>query len=450
MRKVIMVTFFFLLVYAVKPCFTIVVGREASADGAVILAHNEDESGDPIIKIWWVPSKTGVEGFSLISGAQEVWRGNPDMLWLEMKQKYYADFFINSYGVAVISNRCRSVVERKMGEKGISYFLRRLAIERAKTAREAVLKAGQLIEKYGYPEGRTLTFADPKEGWLMHILGGKHWLAWRVPDDAVALLPNNFTAGIVDLKDRENILHSRGFLSFAIKNGFLKKGQTKFHFTETFSPDYSSSYNTGRWLSAYKVLTGRDFTGTPPFPPFIKLDYKLRPEKLFEVLRQRPAPGTDLSSLFAIRSICYYTTKHSFVLSLWGNQPGDILLWLSPARPEATPYIPIFFEARKIFPSWNGSHREILPEHFLLKGKVREEVPHMLYYPFRTHADEVYLSSKNPLLFWKEYEKNYLRMAYQVRERAKALMKEGKMKEAREILINFSAGAIERARAQLR
>ncbi len=449
MRKVIFFIVFLLMVFTAQPCFTIVVGRDASASGAVLLAHNEDESGDPILKIWWVPARVGVEGFSLISGLQETWRGNPEMLWLEMKQKYFSDFFVNSYGVAVVSNACASKVRGAGRFEGISYFLRRLAVERAKTAREAVLKAGELIEKYGYPEGRTLTFVDPKEGWLMHILGGKHWLAWRVPDDAVALLPNNFTAGMVDLRDRDNILHSRGFLSFAVKEGFLKKGQFKFHFTATFSRNYDKTYNTGRWLSAYRILTGKAFSGKPPFPPYIKLPGKVRAQQLFKVLRQRPAPGTDLPSLFSTRSICYYTTKHSLVLSLWGREPGDILLWLAPARPDATPYIPIFFSARKLFPRWDLSHREILPYHFLIYRKLRDEVPFLLYYPFRTHADEVYLH-RDSMGGWRGYEEVYMKMAFKMRERVKELLREGKRTGAEQLLLNFSAGAIKVARSQLR
>ncbi len=439
---------FFLLYSAVKPCFTVVVGREASGSGAVLLAHNEDEMGDPPVKIWWVPSRQGLERFKLLNGALQTWRGNPEMLWVEMKLKYFSDFFVNSYGVAVVSNACASRVKGQ--RDGISYFLRRLAVERASSAREAVRRAGELIEKYGYPEGRTLTFVDPKEGWLMHILGGKHWLAWRVPDDAVALLANNFTAGEVDLRDRENLMHSKGFLSFAVKKGYLKKGEFKFHFSRTFSVNYSKKYNAGRWLSAYKILTGRDYADAPPFPPYIKLTYKVGPRKIFEVLRQRPQTGLDLPSLFSIRSVCYYTTKHSFVLSVGGVEPGKILLWFSPARPDASPYIPIFFSARKLFPPWKGSHSEILRQHFIITPEFRAEIPHLLYLPFRTYADAHYLNPHGQVRKWERLEETFFYLVRQGKERVKELLKEGKVREAEEFLTNLTGGALEMARSQLR
>ncbi len=439
---------FFLLYFAVKPCFTVVVGREASQSGAVLLAHNEDERGDPPLKIWWVPSRRGLERFKLLNGAQETWRGNPEMLWIEMKLKYFSDFFLNSFGVAVVSNACASKVKGK--RDGISYFLRRLAVERAASAREAVRRAGELIEKYGYPEGRTLTFVDPKEGWLMHILGGKHWLAWRVPDDAVALLPNNFTAGEVDLRDRENIMHSRGFLSFAVKKGYLKKGELKLHFSRIFSANYAKKYNAGRWLSAYKVLTGKDYTDAPPFPPYIRLPYKVGPRKIFEVLRQRPQGGLDLPSLLSIRSICYYTTKHSFVLSVEGTKPGKILLWFSPARPDASPYIPIFFAARKLFPVWKGSHSDILRRHFIIVPELRTEITQLLYYPFRTYADAHYLNPQDEMRKWKRLEDTFFHLVEQGKERVEELLKKGKRGEAEELLLNLTGGALEMAKAQLR
>ncbi|GEM_PF-5083393 len=447
MKKGILFLLSFLLFYRLAmPCFTIVVGREASRNGGVLLAHNEDERGDPPLKIWWVPARKGLERFKLLNGAQELWRGNPEMLWLEMKQKYFSDFFVNSYGVAVVSNACQS---RVPGDRdGIRYFLRRLAVERARSAREAVLKAGELIEKYGYPEGRTLTFVDPREGWLMHILGGKHWLAWRVPDDAVALLPNNFTAGEVDLRDRENIMHSRGFLSFAVKNGYLQKGEVRFHFSQTFSANYHREYNTGRWRSAYKILTGKDYPGAPPFPPYIRLGYKVAAKNLFEVLRQRPQPGLDIPSLFSIRSICYYTTKDSFVLSLKGTRPGDILLWLSPARPDASPYIPIYFAARRLFPPWRETHSRILREHFLISPKLRREIPYLLYYPFRTHADLRYLNPGADGDRWKRLEAAFFRLTRQGEERAREMLKKGLVKEAEEVLLHLSGGALEMARIQ--
>ena len=50
--------------------------------------------------------------------------------------------------------------------------LSRVALERTKTAREAIKLMGELIEKYGYyGTGETLLVADPNEGWVMEMAG---------------------------------------------------------------------------------------------------------------------------------------------------------------------------------------------------------------------------------------------------------------------------------------
>jgi len=62
-------------------------------------------------------------------------------------------------------------------------MLRRIMAEKARSAREAVQLAGQLVETYGYRgSGRTYSIADKNEAWMLAVIKGRHWLARRVPD----------------------------------------------------------------------------------------------------------------------------------------------------------------------------------------------------------------------------------------------------------------------------
>lgn len=76
---------------------------------------------------------------------------------------------------------------------GIGYGLRRLVAERARSAREAVEIAGALIEEFGYTSGRSYQFCDKNEAWVFQIPTGRRYVAKRIPDDHVYMIPNNYT-----------------------------------------------------------------------------------------------------------------------------------------------------------------------------------------------------------------------------------------------------------------
>ena len=73
-----------------------------------------------------------------------------------------------------------------------------LALQRFKTAREAVLGMAALMQEYGYSdEGETFSFADKEEVWMMDVIGkgpdtkGSVWVACRVPDGYITAHANS-------------------------------------------------------------------------------------------------------------------------------------------------------------------------------------------------------------------------------------------------------------------
>ena len=75
--------------------------------------------------------------------------------------------------------------------------LSRIAMERARTAREAVEIIGALIDEYGYSTygGNSHMFADEQEGWvLLNFAGGKGlWIAERLGPDDMSACPTPVT-----------------------------------------------------------------------------------------------------------------------------------------------------------------------------------------------------------------------------------------------------------------
>ncbi|MDM7926142.1 MAG: C69 family dipeptidase, partial [bacterium] len=200
-------------VRSLDACTSVVVGRKASATGAVLFGHNEDDYGDRVVNVWKVPRirHTPEERVRFLDGAEipqaaETWA----MLWFQVDGLKYSDLYCNEWGVTVASDACPSREGNpSLTDGGAGWPLRRVVAERARTAAEGARIAGQLLDRFGYPSsGRTLVICDSKEGWLLSMAAGKHWVAQRVPDDAVVVLPNTYVVRGVSAGDTGNFMLS--------------------------------------------------------------------------------------------------------------------------------------------------------------------------------------------------------------------------------------------------
>ena len=222
-------------------CFTVVVGRDASADGNLLIAHNEDDWGKQIVNLYKTPSQTHSKDEIVRFGngglINQVNKTN-GFIWIELPGMKVADSFINDQGVVITSNGCPSREDKPDStDGGILYWVRRLVAERANTAREGIKLAGDLINKFGYVSpGRTYTFADKNEAWILSAVYGKHWIAQRVPDSQVVVIPNYYTIGEIDLKDTSNFLGSPDIVDYAINRGwYYPDSGEKFHFAKAYT-----------------------------------------------------------------------------------------------------------------------------------------------------------------------------------------------------------------------
>ena len=132
-------------------CFTIIVGKNASADGSVIVAHNEDDFGDQIVNLHRVETieRTNDDFIKLNNGGtiEQIDRTN-GFIWIQLPGMKVADSYINDKGVVITSNGCPSREEAPDStDGGILYWMRRLVAERSSTAREGVKIAGDLIDQ---------------------------------------------------------------------------------------------------------------------------------------------------------------------------------------------------------------------------------------------------------------------------------------------------------------
>ena len=345
-------------------CFTVLVGREASADGSVIVAHNEDDYGNIIVNVRKITPRNYGPKIKINLGTGAVYETDGQtngFLWIEATSQEFADSFISDYGVVITSDACSSRENKEdLSDGGISYMLRRLVAEKARSAREAVQLIGQLVERYGYrSSGRTYSVADKNEAWMVAVIKGRHWFAQRVPDDQVAVIPNFYTIGQIRLDDPVNFMGSSDIIDYAKKNGWYDETRDgSFIFKKVFNrpsnrePVFDG--NTLRMWRGVSWLSGQKWEITTDFPFSFKPAKKVTPEMLMSLLRDH-YEGTPYEATKGyqqgspnktkFRTICTSSTINSFIACLNNKKPEPIstLVWLAFGKPDTTVYLPIYY-----------------------------------------------------------------------------------------------------------
>ena len=126
-------------------CFSIIVGRGASSDGSLLLGHNEDDKGT----------------------AEYYLNSTPQGLWAEVPGFKAADSFLNRWGVAIVSDNCKSREDREdYTAGGVLYDLRYSVFEFAHSAREASTSSDASWR------AAAIATADARIWWPMHAKPG--------------------------------------------------------------------------------------------------------------------------------------------------------------------------------------------------------------------------------------------------------------------------------------
>jgi dipeptidase len=101
-----------------------------------------------------------------------------------------------------------------------------LALERARTAREAIEVMTTLVAEHGYRStAESFSIADPQEVWLMEMIGkgpgstGAIWVARRVPEGFISAYANGIRIREIPMDDPESCLFSADIVDFAVEKG---------------------------------------------------------------------------------------------------------------------------------------------------------------------------------------------------------------------------------------
>ena len=144
-----------------------------------------------------------------------------------------------------------------------------VALERAKTAREAIDIIVDLANTYGYySSGESFSLADKEEVWVMDLIGkgpdnkGIVWVARRVPDGYICAHANQARISTFPLNDPENCIYAPDVITFAREKGYFSGEDKDFSFCDAYAPlDFSGMRGCeARAWAAFNILCDGKFT----------------------------------------------------------------------------------------------------------------------------------------------------------------------------------------------
>jgi dipeptidase len=314
-------------------CTVIIVGKNASVDGSVITTHTcdcgvcdwtwryipaADHKPGSMRKIYHInqfktfPPEEGLKW-------DVVYEKNFTGLEIPQLEHTYA-YMHGAFGY--MNDQQLAIGESTIGSRpkmnnltGAPKFditmLTLLAMERCKTAREAIKLMGSLAEEHGYGHtdyGEMLAVADPDEVWIFEIMPvgslwnpkigkpGAIWCAQRVPDDHVSVCPNESRIGEIDLNKPDYFMASPNVTSYAVENGYYDpESGEPFNWKKAYSPTEGSANSTHGWHGRLwrffdLVAPSKKFSPDVPnmdFPFSVKPDKKLSVEDVMRLTRDK-------------------------------------------------------------------------------------------------------------------------------------------------------------------
>ncbi|MGB2698593.1 MAG: C69 family dipeptidase [Candidatus Zixiibacteriota bacterium] len=283
-----------------EACTSLLVTKGASADGSVMITYTCDGEFHPHLE--YIPAGDYDPEDSL---EIKDWNGNVRGKVKQVPHTNAVVDLMNEHQLVIGETTFGGREELRNPEGLLHYWdLMQLALQRAKTAREAIKVMTDMVADYGYrSSGESFSIGDTKETWIMEMIGpdsggvGAEWVALRVPDGHICCHANKARIGEFPLDDPENCIYSENVISFAVEKGFYdpQSGQP-FRFCDAYDPatPKSQRYADARVWSIFRRATPsknlssdyhRAVEGAKPYPLWIKPDRKISLAFVFSLMR---------------------------------------------------------------------------------------------------------------------------------------------------------------------
>ena len=307
MRKktLLLVSFMFLLglgiTHRATACTNVLVSRGASADGSVMISYLADAGGfmDPL---YFYPGGNYQPGDSVDIICWHY--GHLLGRIPQVARTYKVIGNMNEHQVAIGETTFTGRPELRDPNGFIDYgAMMYIALQRARTAREAIQVMTSLVQEFGYAStGESFSIADKNEAWIMEFIGkGKHgkgavWVAARVPDGYMAAHANQARIRKINWKDTQNWMWSDDLVDFARQMGWFDGKKEDFSFVDAYAPVTPRSlllcegrvwsiFNRAAPSAQFSADYWRCVEGAEPYPLFIKPDRPVTVQDMIALVR---------------------------------------------------------------------------------------------------------------------------------------------------------------------
>lgn len=463
-------------------CTNFLITKGATTDGSTMITYAAD-SHTLYGELYYTPAATHAPGtlLNVYEWDTGKYLGKID----QVPATYSVVGNMNEHQVAIGETTYGGRAELQSQSTAIVDYgsLMYIALQRAKTAREAIEVMTGLVEKYGYASsGESFSISDPNEVWIMEMIGkgefekGAVWVALRVPDGYICGHANQARITTFPLNDSKNCMYAKDVISFANNRGWFDGVNKDFSFSDVYNPlnfegarfcearvwsafnkvssgmdahlDYAkgivkigeNGFATNRlplWIKPNRLLTVADvqgmmrdhFEGTPldmttdaGAGPYA-LPYRWRP-LTWEV---------DSVEYCNERAVSTQQTGFSFVAQSRSTLPDPIggILWFGVDDAYSTCYIPMYCGMTKVPHSFEVGNGDMLKYSETSAFWAFNMVANFTYLRYDTMITDV-------IKVQKELENSFSQLVPVIDQAALSLWNSGNQQLARDFITNFS------------
>ena len=292
-------------IYAISPafaCTNFIITKGASTDGSIMVTYAADSH-----QLYGALYKHNAlrNGKGMMDVTE--WDSGKYLGQIpQVKQTYSTVGNMNEHSL-IITETTYGGRSELYDPKGIMDYgsLIYIALQRAKTAREAIEVIADLANTYGYASsGESFSIADTEEAWIMELIGkgpenkGIVWVARRIPDGYISAHANQARITTFPLNDKENCLYAEDVISFAREKGYFAGSDEEFSFCDAYAPaDFGALRGCEARVWAFfrtfaegmdrylPYAMGHEIDMKDRMPLWVKPTEKISPKQVFDAMR---------------------------------------------------------------------------------------------------------------------------------------------------------------------
>lgn len=348
-------------------CTSILIGKNATVDGSVIIGRNEDSR-----PAW---PKNFVVHPAVTHDTPQVFKSQDNDFSMplpanaakytatpEWTTKYglFEEDGINEYGVAMSATEStyantRVLAADPLEKNGIGEeAMITVTLPYIKSAREGVKRLGTIVATYGTDESNGILFADKDEAWYFETGSGHYWVAQRIPDDSYAVIANQMAIQEIDFADPDNFMWHPGIQDF-VKEHALNPGRQGFNFRKIFGTanQMDTYYNLPRVWYGQKMFNPAVEQSVGSYElPFLRQaddllsvdDAKAFLSSHYQGTEYDPIGNGDEADRKRFRPVSLATTQESHILQLRQFAQPELsgIHWLAMGVAAQSVYVPFY------------------------------------------------------------------------------------------------------------